>query len=565
MTEPTPSTPSAPAASSLPADAADARDDAVSHRRSLLDDGGVLAHLADARVQKAYLQVLREEDPAVPPRFNASLQLFAGQKVWLHVDVHGVAVADERDDAGVDPPAAQKLLREHLMQTRLRRAEQVHSSLLQLTFHDVKGRVRSLFVEQDPRDPRLLLTAGLSDDEQAAHDEKQAKKNRKKKGRQRLEGKADAPAGPAGVDAGCVDAARVDAASVDIGVEKILLQVGKSRPSDGRDVRRGKLYQAPQPVQTAPAAPASSPSTSGAPRKKAKQKDRFQTLRAHAKQTLKKQLRLKANLEADLARHGDPDHHARCGEWFKTVMSRTPRGTRVVEVYDFEGRPQTLELAVDKNAKENLELFFKRKKRADQAHAHIPPRLQGLVERIADVRALRETLSPEALAVLDDDAKQQLFDDATAALQSAGSSSARRRAALAGPRRPWRAFRSSDGTLYRVGRSAKDNDDLTFHHTPGNDWWVHSRGLPGSHVVFSASGDAPSEPQLLDAAHLAMWFSPLKNEERADVQWTQRKYVRKPAPGAPAGFVHLSNERVFHVRLERKRLQALLDGEEPAK
>src|SRR5690606_26445001 len=107
--------------------------------------------------------------------------------------------------------------------------------------------------------------------------------------------------------------------------------------------------------------------------------------------------------------------------------------------------------------------------------------------------------------------------------------------------------------------SAKDNDELTLHLAKGNDLWLHARGVAGSHVIVPCdkSGELPPDV-LLDAAHLAAWFSPLRKSERVDVQYTQRKHLRKPGKGAPAGLVLVPKERVLHLRVEEERVRRLL-------
>ncbi|MCP4498935.1 MAG: DUF814 domain-containing protein [Deltaproteobacteria bacterium] len=528
--------------------------------KELTAPGALLEKIADARVQNVHLRVEREEGATL--FFQVILEIFAGEKIFLQLSSKEndddnsptISLLSERLPGQQPPPAAQKLLREHLLNARLKKVSWVHSSLLSIEFVDVKARPRTFFVELDERDPRLVLAAGQSDEERETQKQKEEKKARKQAGKKKKRSISDDECPSISNDKLVPD-----------GIEKILLQLGHARPSDGRDVRRGRPYQFPVEKESSSSL-MSEVISHDAPKKKAKTvADPFRELRGLAKSAFKKKQRLKFNLEQDLARHGEPEHHIRCGEWFKMVMGKVARGQKTVVFMDFEGQERELELQPHLGPKENLELFFKKAKRAKQARQHIPPRLDALVVDIDELRTLRASIEAEKVANLDEDERTHLLLAGKEQVKGALKTSARRQAALGGKRRSWRVFRTGDNVLMRVGRSAKDNDDLTFHHTPGNDYWVHSRGLPGSHVVFSCGKEGPSENILLDAAHLAIWFSPLRDEERADVQWTQRKYVRKPAPGAPAGFVHLSNERVFHVRIEEKRLRLLLDGEEPAR
>jgi predicted ribosome quality control (RQC) complex YloA/Tae2 family protein len=111
-----------------------------------------------------------------------------------------------------------------------------------------------------------------------------------------------------------------------------------------------------------------------------------------------------------------------------------------------------------------------------------------------------------------------------------------------------------------VGRSARDNDALTFKVARGNDVWLHARGLQGAHVLLPGAGEAPDSRALGDAALLAAHFSSARGEERAEVAWTRRKHVRKPRGAAP-GAVTISQEKTLRLRKDEARLAALLRSE----
>jgi predicted ribosome quality control (RQC) complex YloA/Tae2 family protein len=74
----------------------------------------------------------------------------------------------------------------------------------------------------------------------------------------------------------------------------------------------------------------------------------------------------------------------------------------------------------------------------------------------------------------------------------------------------------------------------------------------------------PHPEVMLDAAHLALWFSALRHDDRGDVQWARKKQLKKPGKGAPPGLVIIHGEHVMHVRVEPERLQRLLAAEIPA-
>ncbi|MBA3559376.1 MAG: DUF814 domain-containing protein [Gemmatimonadaceae bacterium] len=85
-----------------------------------------------------------------------------------------------------------------------------------------------------------------------------------------------------------------------------------------------------------------------------------------------------------------------------------------------------------------------------------------------------------------------------------------------------------------VGRGAKSNDQLTFRESAPDDVWLHARGAAGAHVVLRWSqAERPPATDLEEAALLAAWHSRARGSAVVPVDWTRRKYVRKPRGSAP--------------------------------
>lgn len=118
--------------------------------------------------------------------------------------------------------------------------------------------------------------------------------------------------------------------------------------------------------------------------------------------------------------------------------------------------------------------------------------------------------------------------------------------------RPYREFTSASGAKIWVGKSAADNDRLTFQCAKGSDWWLHAHNVPGSHVVIRTNkGQEPDAETIQDAVQLALFYS--KNKSGGEVCITEQKYVKRFGKGR-AGAVHVSKHRVFHAILDTERL-----------
>ena len=96
---------------------------------------------------------------------------------------------------------------------------------------------------------------------------------------------------------------------------------------------------------------------------------------------------------------------------------------------------------------------------------------------------------------------------------------------------------SSDGFHIYVGKNNYQNDELTFKFATGNDWWFHAKGMPGSHVVVKCEGaDTLPDRTFEEAAKLAAYYSKGRGQEKVEIDYIQKKHVKKPN-GAKPGFV----------------------------
>jgi predicted ribosome quality control (RQC) complex YloA/Tae2 family protein len=96
-----------------------------------------------------------------------------------------------------------------------------------------------------------------------------------------------------------------------------------------------------------------------------------------------------------------------------------------------------------------------------------------------------------------------------------------------------------------VGRSARENDRITFHEAGSEDLWFHARGLAGAHVILKTDG-RPTEASIRAAAQTAAYYSEGRGSGQVAVDVVERKHVRKPR-GAPPGAVTYTAERTLLV------------------
>ncbi len=102
-------------------------------------------------------------------------------------------------------------------------------------------------------------------------------------------------------------------------------------------------------------------------------------------------------------------------------------------------------------------------------------------------------------------------------------------------------YLSSDGFDIFVGKNNFQNDELTFSVADGNDWWFHAKQIPGSHVIVRTRGKELPDRTFEEAASLAAWYSSGRNSEKVEIDYTQKKNVKKPNGSRPGFVIYHTN------------------------
>lgn len=102
-------------------------------------------------------------------------------------------------------------------------------------------------------------------------------------------------------------------------------------------------------------------------------------------------------------------------------------------------------------------------------------------------------------------------------------------------------YRSSDGYDIFVGKNNYQNDELTFKIATGNDWWFHAKGMPGSHVIVKANNDELPDRTFEEAGMLAAYYSNGRDAEKVEIDYLQKKNIKKPNGAAPGFVVYYTN------------------------
>ena len=100
---------------------------------------------------------------------------------------------------------------------------------------------------------------------------------------------------------------------------------------------------------------------------------------------------------------------------------------------------------------------------------------------------------------------------------------------------------SSDGYHMYVGKNNLQNEELTFQTARGNDWWFHAKGAPGSHVIVQTNGGELPDTTFEEAARLAAYYSSNRGADKVEIDYVEKKHVKKPNGSRPGFVVYYTN------------------------
>ena len=267
---------------------------------------------------------------------------------------------------------------------------------------------------------------------------------------------------------------------------------------------------------------------------------RASVARAELRKKIAQQQKLLKQLERDLKSHEDAEKHKRIGDLLLANLTTGRREGKRVELVDYfadDGSTMQIDLDDSITFQEEANRRFGLYSRSKRAVAQIKVRLTAVENR------LRELNLEQASLEKDIDARH-LDEKPSARARTGGSKEAVQK--IPGTRR----YLSSDGFEILVGRTAQNNDQLTFKVAKPNDLWLHAADYGGSHVVVRNSTKKPiPHPTLIEAAQLAAYFSQAKKDPKVDVHYTERKFVSKVKSGKP-GLVRL--QRFKNILVEPK-------------
>lgn len=236
------------------------------------------------------------------------------------------------------------------------------------------------------------------------------------------------------------------------------------------------------------------------------------------------------------------EHYRIWGELLTSFQYQLTKGdNKAVLPNYYDHNESEIEIPLDPllNPIENAQLYFKRYSKAKNSLSIV---LEQIEKTKQEINYLDQLITQIELA------DQRTLDEIREELIEQGyvrkrNKQRKNKAGKANQPKVERYVSSEQVSIY-VGKNNIQNDFLTNRLARANDTWLHTKDIPGSHVVIS--GEQFGEKTLHEAAMLAAYFSKARNSSSVPVDYTYIRHVRKPS-GAKPGFVIYDHQKTLYV------------------
>ncbi len=223
------------------------------------------------------------------------------------------------------------------------------------------------------------------------------------------------------------------------------------------------------------------------------------------------------------------------GELLNTYGYDAQPGAKALEVLNYyTGEPVTIPLDPTLSATENAKRYFEKYgklKRTNEALSQLTLEVKAEIDHLESVSAALD------IALYEEDLTQ-IKEELTESGYIRRKGGAKKQKVTSKPYH----YISSDGFHIYVGKNNFQNDELTFKFATGNDWWFHAKQMPGSHVIVKTENAAELPDRTFEeAARLAAYYSRGRGQEKVEIDYIQKKHVKKPGGGKPGFVVYYTN------------------------
>lgn len=228
------------------------------------------------------------------------------------------------------------------------------------------------------------------------------------------------------------------------------------------------------------------------------------------------------------------------GELLTSYIYQIKTGMSEITLENFYSNNEkiTIPLDIQKSPSENIQRYFKRYQKSKNRIEELTEQLAIAQKEISYLENVLLSISQietyDEISEIQDELAKQGY------IRRMGNHKSKKET-ISSPME----FTSSDGTTILVGKNNTQNDRLTLKLSSPNDTWLHTKDIPGSHVIIRAKQQDISEKTLYEAAILAAYYSKGKFSSNVPVDYTERKNVKKPSGAKPGMVIYVNNSTIY--------------------
>ena len=229
-----------------------------------------------------------------------------------------------------------------------------------------------------------------------------------------------------------------------------------------------------------------------------------------------------------------------CRDWETANMGSLKQGmTKATLVNYYDGSEVTIPLDPRWSPSKNAQSYYKRYAKSKTA---VTEKKKQLEETESSIEYLESSIT-----FIENTASISELEELQNELEETGYIKRRRARGSKPPKfkAAPRTYETSDGFTVLVGRNNKENDALTLDIASKGDYWLHTKDIPGSHVILRTEGREITETAIYEAAALAALYSKAKSSENVPVDYVPVRYVKKPSGAKPGKVIFTHNRTVY--------------------
>ncbi|MFD1471288.1 Rqc2 family fibronectin-binding protein [Companilactobacillus mishanensis] len=241
------------------------------------------------------------------------------------------------------------------------------------------------------------------------------------------------------------------------------------------------------------------------------------------------------------------DQYNLYGELLTTYMSKIERGSKSIILTNYYNNEEVkIALNPEYSPSDNAQSYYKRYRKLQNSIPHINEQLEITTNEVNYLDSVLASL--EYVDIEDVDGIIEELEE-SGYIKKKKKNQRRKKKKTVGEK-----FETSTGIQVIVGKNNIENDKLTMKLAQKNHYWLHVKGIPGSHVILESSD--PDEQSLVEAASIAAYYSKARDSAKVPVDYLQVRNIRKPN-GAKPGFVIFEGQKTMLVDPDRNLVNKL--------